>query len=248
MNGFTLYRGPSLLDGAPIIVVATGIAKASTNGKTGDLIQLWIIREDMHPVDAIHAGADASICGTCPHRGRIVDGRVKDRSCYVKVFMSPANVYRTYHKGKYPLVTPQEAREIFAGKRIRLGAYGDPAAVPFDIFSTALERADAWTGYTHAWRSCDPALARFVMASCDNPDDYLEARAAGWRTFRVRLADEPRKLSEVVCPASEEAGKKTTCAACIACGGHGSKAKANIVIIAHGSKGDTNAYARARAA
>jgi hypothetical protein len=82
-NGLVLYRGPSQLDGAPIIVVATGIAGASRNAKTGDLIQTWILREDISPTEAVKTGADASICGTCPHRGTISEGKNIGRSCYV---------------------------------------------------------------------------------------------------------------------------------------------------------------------
>jgi hypothetical protein len=34
-NGIILYRGPSMLDGAPIIVVATGLDKSSKNDVRG---------------------------------------------------------------------------------------------------------------------------------------------------------------------------------------------------------------------
>jgi len=40
--------------------------------------------------------------------------------------------------------------------------------------------------------------------------------------------------AEVVCPASEEAGKRTPCSDCRACGGTSAKARASIVIMAHG--------------
>ena len=38
-NGVILYEGPSMLDGAPIVVIATGIRTGSTNVKTGAMIQ-----------------------------------------------------------------------------------------------------------------------------------------------------------------------------------------------------------------
>lgn len=79
-NGVVIYRGPSMLDGAPIICVALGLAAASTNAKTGALVQTLIIREDLSPTDAIQQGLDASVCGTCIHRGRIEDGRNVGRS------------------------------------------------------------------------------------------------------------------------------------------------------------------------
>jgi len=100
-NGFIIYRGPSMLDGQPIVCIATGFAKGSTNTKTGAMIQTWIMRDDIKPVDAIHSGEDKSICGDCPHRGVIVNGRNVKRPCYVAVWQAPRNVYETYKRGNY---------------------------------------------------------------------------------------------------------------------------------------------------
>lgn len=247
-NGLILYRGPSILDGAPIVVIATGITgKASRNTKTGGIIQTWILREDVSPVDAVHTGADASICGTCPHRGTIVDGRNVGRSCYVTVFQAPLVVWKAFHKGIYPTATPAEARAILAGSKVRLGAYGDPAAAPFNVWAEALADTAAHTGYTHQWAAF-PEFKALCMASCDTVADFELATAAGWRTFRVRRSTDPVMPREVTCPASAEAGHKTSCAACVACGGHGSKARANIVIAAHGAAGKVNAFAARPAA
>ena len=90
-SGAVIYNGPSVIDGSPIVVVLTGIRGSSSNPKTGRMVQSWILREDMHPVEALKTGADASICGQCPHRPD-ADGR---RSCYVNP-MGPASVWRTY--------------------------------------------------------------------------------------------------------------------------------------------------------
>ena len=105
-NGIVIYRGPSMLDGAPIVCIATGLETGSSNGKTGGgLIQTWIIREDQSPTEAVNSGADASVCGGCRHRGSIVDGKNVDRSCYVTIFQAPLNVYKSYHRGIYPWST-----------------------------------------------------------------------------------------------------------------------------------------------
>jgi len=240
-NGIILWEGSSAIDGAPIVVIATGMAdRASKNTKTGALVQTWILRADISPVEAIKSGADASICGTCPHRGTIVDGANVGRSCYVTVFQAPLVVWKAYKAGKYPKA--QDVRGVFAGKRVRLGAYGDPAAAPFAMWNDALQGAEAHTGYTHAWRDCDAAFSRYVMASCDNSQDYADAKAQGWRTFRVRKAGETLNAKEIACPASKEAGERTSCAACVACGGHGAKARVDIAIIAHGAASKVNAF------
>jgi hypothetical protein len=241
-NSAIIYRGPSMLDGSPIVVVATGLGKSSLNTKTGALVQTWIIRDDMSPVEAVKSGADSAICGACPHRGEAKDGKVTGRSCYVAVFQAPLSVYKTLKAGKYETVEANDLGALFQGKRVRLGAYGDPAAVPMWVWDAVLSGAEAFTGYTHQWRTCPQELNAYVMASCDTAQDWVEAKRMGWRTFRVRTAAEPLQAREVICPASKEAGLKTNCAACVACGGHGAKAKVDIAIVAHGSASVTKAF------
>lgn len=232
MNGVILYEGPSKLDGKPIVVIATGLKGKSKNEKTGDMIQTWILRSDVSPTEAVKSGDDASICGDCPHRG---NGEGKERSCYVLVFQAPLKVWKTYHRGGYPKVNAMEAAELFAGRMVRLGSYGDPAAAPFAMWKLATSRAKGWTGYTHQWRIADPRWAELCMASADSLQDMQEAHAKGYRTFRVTpYAGEGLKGLEVMCPASEEAGYKTNCESCRACMGTGAKAKVSIVIAAHG--------------
>jgi hypothetical protein len=247
-NGFIFYRGPSMIDGAPIVAIATGLERGSRNSKTGGgLVQTWIIRSDMTPTEAVNTGADASICGDCPHRGRVVDGKNVGRSCYVTVFQAPLSVFKTFARGAYEAVTPTEAGEALAGRMVRLGSYGDPAAVPFEVWQAMLANVTGKTGYTHQWRRF-PAMQAYAMASCDNERDHTEAKAAGWRTFRVRLADDALLTREIVCPASKEAGERTSCDACKACGGHTAKARVDIAIIAHGAASKVNAFVALRAA
>ena len=51
-NGVVLYDGPSLIDGAPIVAIATGLIWPSLNRKTGDMVHVWIMRADLPPVEA----------------------------------------------------------------------------------------------------------------------------------------------------------------------------------------------------
>ena len=231
-NGVILYEGPSKLDGKPIVVIATGIKQNSKNAKTGAMVQTYILRSDMSPIDAVRTGADESICGTCVHRG---DGTGKGRSCYVTLIHGPRNVYASYLRGIYPKANAFEARELLAGRMVRLGTYGDPAAAPFAMWTIATTKAAGWTGYTHQWRSIEPKWSNLVMASADSLADMAQAHAKGYRTFRVTAdAFENVKGLEVICPASEEKGKVTDCATCKACMGTAGKAKASIQIAAHG--------------
>lgn len=232
-NGVVIWEGASLLDGAPIVMIATGIRKASRNAKTGAMVQTYIIRQDVDPVTAVREGADASICGDCRHRG---DGTGKGRSCYVTLIHGPSAVFKAYKRGAYPKATPTQAADLFADKMVRLGTYGDPAAVPFSVCKMITARAKGWTGYTHQWRSIKPRWAELVMASADSLGDMNDAQALGYRTFRVTAEPfQNVRGYEVICPASEEKGKVASCATCKACMGTSGKAKASIQIAAHGT-------------
>lgn len=235
-----LYEGPSQLDGAPIVAILT----RSNNRKTGPMLQTWILRQDIAPTEALKTGADESVCGDCKHRP------LNGGACYVLVFQAPTVVWKAWRRGIYqPAASLDAIAARGAGHTIRLGAYGDPAAVPAEIWQALVSRAASWTGYTHQWRRPESAaLKSLCMASTDSPDELADARAAGWRSFRVRAPSESLAPREIVCPASKEAGEKTVCASCRACGGTGAKAKADITIVAHGAKARRFTLTRSQAA
>ena len=79
------------------------------------------------------------------------------------------------------------------------------------------------------------------MASVETVVQYREAKRLGYRTFRVKAPHEPVLPTEIVCPASEEAGRKVTCSDCRLCGGSSVKAK-DIVINAHGRGAKKNKF------
>ena len=105
---YLLYYGPSRLDRAPIIVLATGIDTPSKNQKTGPMVQTYILRKDISPSEAVRSGADYSICGNCIHRG----GHDRKRSCYVEVHKGPTSVWRSFAKKK-PLSYPTPGSEYW---------------------------------------------------------------------------------------------------------------------------------------
>lgn len=146
-------------------------------------------------------------------------------TCYVSTFQGPRSVWASWGRGNYPAPSRPQALELaraIEARGIRWGAYGDPAAIP-----TAVVRrwssAGRWTGYTHQWRR-RPSLRGYLMASVDSPAEALEAQARGWRTFRVehdRSEDLVLEDLELLCPASDEAGKRTACDRCGLCNGTG---------------------------
>lgn len=234
-NGYIIYEGPSLYDGKPIVVIANGFAKPR-NRKTGAMIQTYIIRPDISPIDASRLGEDKSICGECPHMGKAnpdkPSGVADGRSCYVNLGQGVLQTWKAYRKGAYPKVTGHRSmRDLGLGRPIRLGTYGDPAAVPQYVWDSLLDSCDFWTGYTHG--KVNPAPDR-LMTSAESARDARKAWDRGERTFRVvRSVNDLVRGSEALCPASEEAGKRATCATCKLCAGSSVKAK-SIAIVAHG--------------
>lgn len=234
-NGAVIYRGPSLIDGAPIVAIATKLKRSGkANSKTGEMVQTYILRADIHPVEAIRTGADSSICGDCVHRGDGFEGR----TCYV----SPngfGSVYRAYAGGSYPEASPDDVAKLIRGRMVRLGTYGDPAAVPSKVWRALVKHSEGWTGYTHQWRKrFAQGLRKLCMASADSAGDAILAHAKGWRTFRVADSKAPSVGREIVCPASKEAGKLLQCIDCKACDGANGR-RGSIRIAAHGYQAST---------
>lgn len=229
VNGYVIWEGPSLIDGSPIVVIATGFLQPSANTKTGPMVQVWIMRSDMTPLEAVRSGEDYALCGDCVHREN-AEGK---RSCYVLIFQAPTNVYRTFMAGRYP---PYPPRSLFKGANVRIGAYGDPAAVPVAVWADVCASAVSWTAYTHQWRTCDPTYREFCMASVDSEEEKYEAQALGYRTYRVKSQGSTVVHDdEIVCPATQYIGgfRRTNCQRCRLCDGVNTSAK-NIVEFVHG--------------
>lgn len=130
-NSLIVYEGPSTIDGAPIVVILTGLDQSSANEKTGNLVQSFIIRSDVEPHQALKTGDDASVCGLCPHRPLIVKMLAKvgivSSPCYVKVHESVLSVFRAYRRGSYARATSvAQVAAVLRGRKLRLGTYGDP--------------------------------------------------------------------------------------------------------------------------
>lgn len=204
MNGFVIHEDSSR------VIIATGFSKASDNRKTGDMIQVWILVKSVDPVTAIKSGLDRLICGNCVHRGNGTGG---GRSCYVNAGQAPLGIWRAWKAGRYPTL---QFMDIFAGRKVRFGAYGDPTHLPLPIALAIAGVASGWTGYTHQWRK--PSLQgwkQILMASVDTTAELLIARSMGWSTFRV-TPDLDHHSFETLC-ASERNG--TPCSVCLGCPG-----------------------------
>ena len=235
-----IWRGRSGFDGAPVVAIVTGMHGNGKNPKTGKgMAQLWILRSDMNPLHALETGSDSSICNGCGHRADPT-GLGKKNTCYVSVGRAPQRIWKSFHAGDYPTMRPADVSVHLAsrGMSIRLGAYGDPAALPPNVLAD-ITHGIPHTGYTHSWRG-RPELSPWLMASVDSTDELADARTQGWRTFRVRTPDAALETAEIACPASVEAGKRTTCDRCTLCdGARPDDLRRSIAIMAHGSGAST---------
>lgn len=217
------YDGPSQLNGERILGVMT---HKSTNPKIGRMVQAWIIPA-MSPIAAVKSGADASVCGDCKLRG----DRWKGRSCYVWI-PGVDNIWQSIQKAdRTDHMTPRELSGYIEGLQLRIGAYGDPIAVPLSVWAPLLNVAAGWTAYTHQWRQALPPYQAWCMASVDSVDEQRDAAARGWRTFRVRPDGGALDRTEIVCP--HENDESIQCDGCSLCRGAGRPAK-SIVVTVHG--------------
>jgi hypothetical protein len=102
MKSGIIYKGPSLLDGKPIVVIATF---SKRNIKTGVVVQTYILVDGINPLEASKTGADYSICGTCAMRGEVTTDpnrkQAAKRRCYVNLGQGVLIVYKSFLRGVY---------------------------------------------------------------------------------------------------------------------------------------------------
>lgn len=189
ISGIVLYEGPSMLDPSRTIVAIATLE--SGNNKTGNMVQVWILDRDTHPVEEMREEGDSPICGSCPLRGTV---------CYVRVDTAPTIIWHGYWRGIYPYAEDVDVSAYFEGRRIRWGAYGDPAALDLRLVHKFDRLSEGSTGYTHQWKR-DLAragrLAKLFMMSCDTHEDLDFVNLKGWRGF---LVSEEEHSEAVECP------------------------------------------------
>ena len=280
--GVILWRGASAIDGAPIVLVANRFDAKSGNDKTGAMVQTWIL-PDPHAAGIECTGsrpakimawlkdtAAQSICGDCPHAWQynVATGQNEKGTCYVREYQAPAATLGGVYRGAYPIAgvdfPAAWISDIGAGRDIRAGSYGDPAACAPEIWAAFMENCAGRTGYTHGWKSAFPAFKRnawrlrhLLMASCDSAADLRAARDAGYRGFYVIPHGAINTRADIkagaivpgamVCPASNEfetiTGRATSCIDCGACSGAAGKGARmpDIIIADHSTKKRGNA-------
>jgi hypothetical protein len=202
-SGFVLHRGS--VAGEPFVCVAT---LETDNRKTGNMVQIWFLLENVNPVAAVLAQMDKrTICRECPFAG--------GQGCYVNVGQAPLSVWKAFHSGSYPNLAPADFGHVFTGRKVRFGAYGNPTLLPLDLVERIARTSAGWTGYFHDWKTNPQAAeyGRFFMASTETASSFRAAVAAGFRVFHVS----PEKPAGAIECLSDAAGM--TCEKCRLCDG-----------------------------
>ena len=229
-KGYILYEGPSAINGADIVAILT---LNSTNVKTGNMAQLWILAKDTAPHIAKKEGKDDAVCGDCPIK----------KECYVLTFQGPLSVWNAYKRGSYEYPVDSAGSiylwdSILSDLIIRFGAYGDPAALPPYLIEDIAANCKDFTGYTHQWNKPKFAfLKNYFMASVESVGLAIHAASLGFRTFRIKSKDMLLGDTEIICPSDTG----VQCVDCKLC--NGGKQAANIVIDAHGARSGGLTYA-----
>ena len=233
-DGYVLWEGDSPVDGEPIVAIWHILSR---NDKTGNMAQICLLCRDKPPTEAVKDGSDKAICGSCKFRGG---------ACYVLPYQMPLNIWKTYKKGKYPKITPEDYRFLIRENAdVRFGSYGDPAFIPLEIvkpiISEIKKQGGSWTGYTHQWTTESIEYARYFMASVETEKEVQQAKGLGYKYYRVKDKDDDTPLSkgEAHCPyelaKNDMTKRKIQCKTCGLCSGVEGIGKANIVNNVHGS-------------
>ena len=197
----------------------------TTNRKTGAMIQNYFIPTAwIESNEAIENLSDKAICFDCVHN------RENQNDCYVPKglgllgLIGKVKSLRRIGSDNIPYLNDKiEAKLLkkLENKPLRFGSYGEPVLLGEELVQKISEKVDFWTGYTHEWHK-NPWAKKYFMASVENDLIDKAAKNMGWRTF---YAGDPVTSENVTCPASKEAGRKSTCENCRLCMGTTSKAK-----------------------
>jgi hypothetical protein len=159
--------------------------------------------------------------------------------CYVNTGQGPRSVWMATVDRPVESVEPSL-------KPIRLGAFGDPAMLPYRLLKS-LVKGRRHAGYTHQWHRVKRIFGRLLMASvddvmadregCSSAELRARAKSKGYRTFRV-IRDRSELLpGEIECPNSTHGVQCVDCGLCSGRSGVDDRRK-DIAVVVHGaSKG-----------
>jgi len=224
-----------VLGGAEIILVVYGFSGIN-NRKLGPMIEASVFVAAEKPSTAADDGRDSAVCGDCP--GRPTNWGY----CYVQI---PVEVDKTWEAARD---LPADLKLAYAqirdsGWPIRLGVYGDAAAVPFEIVE-ALVQATAtedgklrYSGFTHQWShpNFDHRHLKYLAPSVEfvAEREELKQHFPTVMTYRIVRNAEEMLAGEIKCKGGVEP-EADKCCECMSCGGTEGIARRDRVVVVHG--------------
>jgi hypothetical protein len=128
-------------------------------------------------------------------------------------------VEKEWLAGKYPVCNDPR---MFRKAIVRVNAFGEGPAMPIAYMHAVSEVAEGIVGYTHLWRRQRvKTWSQYLMASVHSLPEAANARARGWRTYRVG-GEKEAGLFEDKCP------EGLSCVDCMLCCG-GSRLKRSVL-------------------
>jgi hypothetical protein len=172
---------------------------------------------------------DGSNCLDCPF-----SGSTGNAGCYTHKFnqyVGFISMLKSISKDELTMYNQTKHDDVVALSKdvfIRFGTYGEPSLIPLQLISDMANVAKNWTGYTHqSGKVWADGYKDFFMASLETATEQSD-----WRAFRV-LEDVSIDANSIQCPASKEAGYKSTCAKCGLCSGLLGKGSKDVKITTH---------------
>jgi hypothetical protein len=246
-----VYEGPShLIDrsgntpSGNIFVVLSGLRDPSTNRKTGPMIQTWILPVGEFP--SVRTAAAYRVCGDCEMESACYVNRITLSGFYQRFNQLP--------RVDFMQLSARERDRLLGSAAIRLGAFGNPSAMPLELAEALIEGRNH-TSYDAMWRTIDPAWARVSMASCSSAEDAIEAWSRGWRVFLTLPDDTKQARAEIVKVKAAGAtglmcrfySSELQCYACRDCSGQVKEHRASVILNPlHGPRTRRVAYHRMR--
>lgn len=190
-----------------------------------------IANKDERTMRSFFNAADTN-CLDCPFNtfGACYTHKFNQYVGFISMLKSIAKKYPTwYDVPSYDTSFALIVSEMSKGTFVRFGTYGEPSLHPIEMIEAMVQTADNWTGYTHQWKRSD-VLGKFFMASTHTLEESNVAKEQGYRSYIAT----PTPIGEVVnCPASKEAGYKSSCSKCGLCSGTEGKGTKSIYILNH---------------
>jgi hypothetical protein len=193
--------------------------------------QFELVLNEIKGMKIFFNSADTN-CLDCPFNefGKCYTHKMNQYSGFVSMLKSVIKQYKTFENIPfYNEDIHQQILKMSKNTYVRFGTYGEPSLHPLELIQDVVKVASNWTGYTHQWHKRQD-LSNYFMASTHNIFEEKIASNLGYRSF---IATDKKVEGTVNCPASKEAGYKSTCSKCALCSGSEGKGNKSIYIILH---------------